>query len=324
MYGQQDGKIVIDRFCGREPERFKFKQNEKPDEWDIVYVGATGMEGETMPPEKFLSCTWGDDETPYGQGLCRELYPLWFFKANGTKAFVRYTEKVGTGFVLGTYPRGTNQTEMDNFYDLLRQIQANNIGMMPEDANISIEQGRNTEVVALFEFLLDKYVNEGYTKAILGQTTSTESESGTFALAKFQSKGEQHLVEEDAKWEMSILAPVVKSLVDWNFGPQESYPKWSIPYEEEKDFKAMGEGLKTIVSIGVPVTKQYALNRLGLPIPEGVEPDELLEIKQSGLFGANPLDSFDREDEDKDSNLSEPIHLREVKKNVKSWPTDGY
>jgi len=300
-----DGRIGIKRFCSRNAERFRFNQEENGD-WKLIYVGRTQTKNEEMPGGKFLNNTWGSDETPYGQGLLRELYPLWYFKANAMKAFMRYTEKLGTPWVFGKAPEGATPEDRNILFEALEKMLGTHVGVGPAQSEIEFKEAKNQNVVSLFKFLISEYIDRQYAKAILGQTLSTESESGTFALAKFQSKGEQAIAEEDSIWQMAEFQPVVKTLIDINFGPQETYPRFVIPYEELKNIEAIGKGLKALVSIGVPITVGYALKETGLPVPEGVDETALLEIKQTGPFGGgNPLDSFDKPDEEQESGLME-------------------
>lgn len=268
-FKRTDGLIGIRRFKNRDPQRFRFDENDQ-----LIYTGLSGAGAEIMPPEKFVINTWGSDETPYGQGLLRELYPLWFFKANAVKHFVRYIEKLGIPSVFATYPAGTKVADQDLFFDQLKQMIANSVSVGPEGSKAELFQGDNSNVVQLFEFTIKRWVDEQFAKAILGQTTSTETESGTFALAKFQSKGQQAIVEEDSRFQEGELNKVIKNLVVWNWGPQQTYPQFSIDYEEEKDTNLILDGMTKAVRLGIPIAKTRALEVLGWPQP--AEGEELL------------------------------------------------
>ena len=315
-----DGRIGIAGFRGRNPERFRFDKDN-----NLVYITGMGIQGDVMPREKFVLNTWGGDESPYGNGLLRELYPLWHFKSTGLKALVRFVEKAGAGYLIGQYPKGTQQGEIENLLDALKHMNSNNVAAIPEGSNVDFKQADNANVVNLFEFMIDRFVHQGYTLAVLGQTTSTETQSGTFALAKFQSKGEQRLIEQDAQWHESQMQPVVKFLVDINFGPQPVYPIFSVPYEENKDIVSMLAGYKAAAEVGLPIQKRWALEQLGFPIPEGLEEaelDEMLELPQPvspfGGFGAGQEEEPDPDDEKADG-LSESggrVRLSEKKKNA--------
>lgn len=300
LFQPLEGRIVITGFRNRDPDRFRFNEND-----ELMYVSQWGTEAEVMPQFKFMKNTWGSDETPYGQGLLRELYPLWFFKANGLKDFTRYVEKMGTGWTLATYPPGTSDDDKDDLFDMVVKLQSNNAAIVPEGTNIDVEQANHTSVAQLFEFILENYVDKKYTLAILEQTTSTETKEGTHALARFQSKGEQRRIEEDAKWQQAQLNQVIQTLIDVNFGalPRGEYPQFSYQYEEHKDLKSLGEAYHSLVKVGIPIKIVDALKECNMPIPEDQDEDELLKVAQApspfggGGFGGSPEDQEDNDEE---------------------------
>ncbi len=274
-----DGRVGIERFRTRNSERFRFnEQNE------LVYVSLGQNQNQVMPAWKFVVNTWGSDETPYGCGMLRDLYPLWYFKATALKSYMKFLEKLGTPWIFGGVPEGTSSEDRNVFYEALVKMLGGHVGVGPKESEIQFLTADAQNATALFKGIVDEYVDREFAKAILGQTLSTESESGTFALARFQSKGQQAIVEEDALWQMGQLQPVVKTLVDVNFGPQTAYPQFRIPYEERADLTALGNGLRGMVQVGVPVTVGWALSEAGLPLPAGADESQLLEIKQSNPF----------------------------------------
>ena len=281
IYDIVDGKLVLKAIKNRDPGRFRFNDQDQ-----LVYVGKLLTKTEVLDPWKFMRNTWGSDESPYGHGLLREVYPLWFFKTVALKDFTRYLEKMGTGWVVGTYPMGTPVDEIDNFMALMEEMQSNNVGAAPEGSNIEFKQGQHTGVKDIFSWIISEYVDKQYTLAILEQTTSTETESGTHALGRFQSMGEQRVIEADAKWQQAeINQSIIRPLIDFNFGPMPrgEYPRFSYSYEPDKDRKTIAEAIKVMVDAGMEITKGWAHRECGLPEPE--DPDALLEKSK-------PLDPF--------------------------------
>lgn len=264
-----DGKIGIEQFKTRDVQRFRFNEA-----GELMLTGRMGTGGTPMPAENFLVNTWGSDETPYGEGLLRELYPLWFFKNNGIKEFVRFVEKFGTPYLWANYPRGISKTEQDALLTVLKQMQGNAVGIGPDGTNFTVSSANYTGVVDVFRFLLKEYVDHEYANTILGQSLSTEAESGTHALAKYHSKQQQHLCEQDSQWQEEQFDQVIATLIDVNFGVQERgmYPKFRIPYEEEKDMLAYLNGIGTAVNgLGLPVGENWLRKQIGIPAPDDDE-----------------------------------------------------
>lgn len=261
-----DGKIGIEQFKTRDVQRFRFGED-----GTLMLTGRLGTGGTPMPAANFLVNTWGSDETPYGEGLLRELYPMWFFKNNGIKQFVRFIEKFGTPYLWANYPRGTAKPEQDALMEVLKAMHGNAAGIGPDGTDFSMTEANYSGVVDVFRFLIEEYADRQYAKTILGQTLSTEAESGTHALAKYHSKQQQHICEEDAQWQEEQYNEVISTLIDVNFGVQERgmYPVFRIPYEEEKDMQAYLTGVSTMVNeLGLPVGENWLREQVGVPAPD--------------------------------------------------------
>ena len=260
-----DGTIGVEAFRNRDPERFRFDDHNS-----LVLVGYSGSEDKTMPAEKFLLNSWGSDETPYGEGLLQQLYPLWFFKNNAIKELVRFIEKFGAPYLWANYPTGTPADQQDALLDVLKRMQANSVGIGPENTEIKISEVSRQGVIEVFRFIIEEYVDRQYAKAILGQTLSTESESGTHALANFQSRSLQHILEDDCLWQQEQLNRLVRFLIDLNFGslPVNRYPQFRIPYEEEQDIKDYLSAVDIAVNeLGLRVGEKWLRDQVGFPAP---------------------------------------------------------
>ncbi|MEA1996996.1 MAG: DUF935 family protein [Gemmatimonadota bacterium] len=274
---RQDGYVVIDSFRNRNPERFRFDKKER-----LVLVGSMGENEEVMPRGKFVLNTWGSDETLYGQGLLRELYPLWFFKNNAMKELVRFVEKSGAPYLWANYPRGISTAEQESLMEVLNLMQSNSVGIGPEGTEFQINEVGRQGVIEVFRFIIEEYADRQYAKAILGQTLSTESESGTYALANFQKVNQQHIIEDDSLWQQEQMNGVIRTLVDINFGPlpAKNYPRFRIPYEEETDLQSYLKAVSLAVNeLGLPVGEAWLREQVGFPAPG--EEEKLLRGKDS-------------------------------------------
>jgi phage gp29-like protein len=260
-----DGTIGIDSFRNRDPERFRFD----PDGTLLL----TDMPGDpkVLPRWKFVLNTWGSDESPYGQGLLREIYPLWFFKNNAVKELVRFVEKFGAPYLWASYPRGTSGPEQDSLLEVLKLMQSNTVGIGPEGTEFQINEVGRQGVVEVFRFIISEYVDRQYAKAILGQTLSTESESGTHALARFQRMSLQNIIEDDSQWQQEQLDGVIRTLVEINFGPLPAgrYPRFRIAYEEDRDLAAYLKAVGVAVNeLGLEVGENWLREQIGFPAPQ--------------------------------------------------------
>ncbi len=274
MFKQRsDGNLGIACFRTRDPERFRFDEHGK-----LILLGKGPGNEKVMPLEKFVINTWGSDESPFGQGLLRELYPLWFFKNNAIKELVRFVEKFGAPYLWANYPRGLPTAEQDALMEVLKLMHSNAVGIGPEGTEFQVNEIGRQGVIEVFRFIISEYVDRQYAKAILGQTLSTESESGTYALAKFQNKGLQNIIEDDSLWQQAQINGVIRTLIDINFGPLpvSKYPLFRIAYEEDKDLESYLQAVSVAVNdLGLAVGQSWLRGQIGFPAPR--VDDELLE-----------------------------------------------
>ncbi|MEA2064479.1 MAG: DUF935 family protein [Gemmatimonadota bacterium] len=260
-----DRTIGIKAFRSRDPERFGFDE-----EGNLVLVGLTGTSRKRMPAEKFVLNTWGSDETPYGQGLLQQLYPLWFFKNNAIKELVRFIEKFGAPHLWANYPSGTPSAEQDALIEVLKAMQGNSVGIGPEGTELKVTEIARQGVIEAFRFIIEEYVDRQYAKAVLGQTLSTESQSGTYALARFQGKSMQHILEDDSLWQQEQMDRVIRTLIDINFGPLpgSKYPRFRIPYTDEKDLRDyLGAVSIAVNELGLPIGERWLRDQIGFTSP---------------------------------------------------------
>jgi len=278
-----DGTVGIACFRTRDPERFRFDEHGR-----LVLLGNGPGDEKVMPREKFVVNTWGSDESPFGQGLLRELYPLWFFKNNAIKELVRFVEKFGAPYLWANYPRGLSAVEQDALLEVLKLMHSNAVGIGPEGTEFQVNEIARQGVTDLFRFIISEYVDRQYAKAILGQTLSTESESGTYALAKFQNKGLQNIIEDDSLWQQEQIDGVIRTLIEINFGPLPPgrYPRFRIAYEEDKDLESYLQAVSVAVNdLGLDVGQSWLREQIGFPAPH--VDDEPLEGK-TGLGAGGP------------------------------------
>ena len=262
-----DGTLGIACFRTRDPERFRFDERGR-----LVLLGNSAVKDKVMPHEKFVINTWGSDESPFGQGLLREIYPLWFFKNNAVKELVRFVEKFGAPYLWASYPRGTSGPEQDSLLEVLKLMQSNTVGIGPEGTEFQINEVGRQGVIEVFRFIISEYVDRQFAKAVLGQSLSTESESGTFALAKFQRMSLQNIIEDDSQWQQEQMDGVIRTLIEINFGPLPAgcYPRFRIAYEEDRDLAAYLKAVGVAVNeLGLGVGENWLREQIGFPAPGG-------------------------------------------------------
>lgn len=269
MWEASEGSIWISEFRGRRPSRFVFDMRGNP----RLLTIQNSFEGEEIPERKFIVWTFGgNDWNPYGRGLGHQLYWPWWFKKNGIKFWLVFCEKFGSPTLLGKYPPGTSDSDLDTLVAAFRAIQQETGLAVPNTMDISLLEAARAGTVNTCEQLCE-YLDRAIAKVIIGQTlTSEPGKSGSYSLGQVHNEVRQDLLKADADDMCECInRTVVRWLVDYNFPVQgrSAYPRVWRRTEPEQDLKALAERDKIIlVDMGFSkrVPETYIEETYGIPL----------------------------------------------------------
>jgi len=276
-----DGAITVDKLIGKHPRRFSFTV----DRAVRLLTPQNMIEGEEVPDRKFIVFTYGDSDNPYGKGLGQKLWwPVWF-KKNGIKFWLTFLEKFGMPTALGKYPPGTDPTQQQALLDAIDAIQNETGIKIPDTMAIDLlEASRRGD--AGYEKLCD-YMDRQVSKAVVGQTATTEGTPGKLGSETERGQVRQDILEADADLlDACLNGTLIKWLVDYNFPGVTDYPRLKTHAERKPDLDQRSQIDERVVSkIGVPVGKKYFYETYG--IPEPAEDEEVVETPaRGGMFAA--------------------------------------
>jgi phage gp29-like protein len=233
---------------------------------------ASMIEGEPVPDRKFVVFTWGDSDNPYGRGLGQKLWwPVWF-KKNGVKFWLVFLEKFGMPTVKGKYPPGTSPEAQQALMDAIEAIQSDTGVKIPDSMDIEFLEASRAGSVSHEQ--LCQYMDRQISKAVLGQTASTEGTAGKLGNEDVQGDVRQEIVEADADLLDGCLNnTLIRWIVDYNFPGVAAYPKIATYAAAKPNVKEQSETDKTlVVDIGLPVSASYFYAKYNIPQPlEGEE-----------------------------------------------------
>jgi len=260
----QDNAIVPARIRAKHPRRFSFTMDR-----ELRLLTLQNMiEGEPIPDRKFIRFTYGSSDNPYGKGLGQKLWwPIWF-KKNGIKFWLTFLEKFGMPTAVGKYPPGTPPEQQQALLDAIDAIQNETGIKIPDSMAIDLlEAARSGKVT--YETICE-YMDKQVSKAVLGQTATTEGTPGKLGNEQSQEATKQDIIEADAGLlDECLNNSIVRWIVDYNYPGITAYPKIQTRTEAEKDLKALAERDKTLVKeIGLPVTRRYFYETYAIPEPE--------------------------------------------------------
>lgn len=276
MWAVKDGNVVPAKIMGKHPRRFSFTMDREL----RLLTPQDMIDGEEVPPRKFIVFTYGSSDNPYGKGLGQKLWwPVWF-KKNGIKFWLTFLEKFGMPTAVGKYPAGTPPEQQQALLDAIDAIQNETGVKIPDTMAIDLLEASRTGKVT-YETLCE-YMDRQVSKAVLGQTASTEGTPGKLGNEDSQEEVRQDIIKADSDLLCEVWNDtLIPWTVDYNFPNVTEYPKLSLRTEPEKDLKALAERDKALINdIGLPVSKRYLYDTYNIPEPE--EEEEIVEPGNRG------------------------------------------
>lgn len=305
LWSVRDGRIVIDRLLGKHPRRFLFTPNREL----RLLTPENLIDGEELPPRKFVVMTHGDSDNPYGRGLGQILWwPVWF-KKNGIKFWLTFLDKFGMPTAVGKYPAGASEQAKSDLLDALDAIQNETSITIPEDMTAEyLEASRSG--TATYEGFAD-FMDRQISKAVLGQNLTTELKGGgSLAASQIHNEVRQEIIESDADLlDACLNATLIRWIVDYNFPGVTDYPKIKTYAAPKPDLKQQSEIDKTVaVDIGLNIPKRHFYETYGYPIPEegeetvgGRQAQPATDVSQQTAPGRKSPVAFAEGRDDKDA-----------------------
>ncbi|MFH2012507.1 MAG: DUF935 family protein [Pseudomonadota bacterium] len=274
MWKISGSDITIKKFFGKHPRRFIFT----PERELRLLTLQNMIEGEQIPDRKFIVFTYGDSDNPYGRGLGQKLWwPVWF-KKNGVKFWLVFLDKFGMPTPQGKYPSGTTEDKQKELLNAINAIQTDTGIITPDTMDISFLEASRSGTIT-HQQLCD-YMDRQMSKAVLGQTASTEGTPGKLGNEESQENVRQEIIEADADLlDACLNESLIRWIVDYNFPGIAVYPKIKTYAGAKPDLAAQVEIDKAlVVDIGLPISKSYFYDTYGIPVPE--EEEELVNVPQ--------------------------------------------
>jgi hypothetical protein len=180
-----------------------------------------------IPREKVLLWTFnrrGDDY--WGYPPTRNCYRAWKFKQQLEKLNLLGVDRFGVGTPIAEEGEGWTQPDRDRLHQFLSAWRSgqNTFLAHPFGGKISIASAEGNAIANVLEWV--KFYNVGIAKSFLTQVSELgTTDTGSRAVGETFSEQLQGVVQSDCEDVANILnEELIIDLVDWNFGPQDSYP----------------------------------------------------------------------------------------------------
>lgn len=268
-----DWRVHMGHLCPREliyrPQRwFMFDR----DDGETVLL-REGVAGEPLMPHLFaVHRHKSKSGLTVRSGLARVASWAWMYKSFTLKDWAIFTQNFGMPIRVGKYGPNASEEEKDVLWRAVSNIAGDCAAIVPAGMELTFEEvnakGTSSEVYEKRADWMDRQVS----KAVLGQTTTTDAISGGHAVSQ-----EHRLVQEDiersdaAIVSATVNTQIIPNLVAFNFEPQERYPKVHIGRPDEVPLEQFSTAFDRVAKHGLTASASYMRNRLGIPEPKDGE-----------------------------------------------------
>ncbi len=202
-------------------------------------------------------------------GVLRPCAWMYVFKHYTLKDWLLFCERYAQPMRIGKFAPGTSEAERQVLKDAVFNMGSDAAAVISESTVIELLDAGQKGTAEIYESLAS-YCDRAISKAVLGQTLTTEHSSGSYAAAKVHETVRGDLIEADAKaLAHTITAQMVTPLVRYNFGPEAAVPVFRFEHKRTEDLKALAETLKVLGEMGVSIPASYMRERFGIPVEEG-------------------------------------------------------
>lgn len=229
IWRSDSGRWIIGDIVGKPPQWFEFDQ-----ENNLVF--RTGVIGtEPLPKNRFLIARHRPSyANPYGVKVFSKCYWPVTFKKNGFRWWTVFVEKYGGAFLYGKYPNNASDIYKNELLTSLERMAADAVAIAPEGAEITIESLANKGSVSNVHAEYIEAANKEISKAVLGQTLTTDIGSkGSYAAAQAHNLVRQDLAAADRRRISACFNRLAAVWTYYNYGADVLPPVFEFIKDED-------------------------------------------------------------------------------------------
>ncbi|MFH2011691.1 MAG: DUF935 domain-containing protein [Pseudomonadota bacterium] len=245
------------------------------------------VNGEQMPPWKLVYHRYkarsGYDTRA---GILRVCAWMYLFKNYDVKDWVAFAEVFGMPLRIGKYDAGASREDKDALFAAIRSLGSDAAGIISKNTEIEFVEAMKQSgggSSSIYETLAD-FCNKEISKAILGQTATTEGTPGKLGNESAQDKVRHDLTEADAEaLSKTIRFQIVRPLVGYNFGWDKPLPWFKLMYEPAEDLAKLSTVYLNLRKMRQPMSAEHVSDRFKVPMPQkGETPLDDIQPDPSG------------------------------------------
>lgn len=224
--------------------------------------------------------------------LFRQLVWTYLFKNFSVGDLAEFLEIYGIPLRIGRYPSSATEKDISTLLRALASIGHNAAGVVPEGMLLEFKEAATGDPKA-FELMMN-WCEKNQSKVILGGTLTSgaDGKSSTNALGKIHNEVRKDLRDSDLRQlNTTLTRDLVYAVAALNgLAPDglRRCPQFKLNAQEAEDLTAYADALPKLADIGFQPTKQWAFEKLGIPMPKAGE-EVLARIPKSEPAQPRPI-----------------------------------
>ena len=202
-------------------------------------------------------------------GVLRVCAWMYLFKNYSLKDWVAFSEVFGMPLRLGKYDPGASKEDKDALVAAIQSLGSDAAGIISKSTEIEFVQAmKNAGTENIYE-ALSNFCDRQMSKAILGQTATTEGTPGKLGNEDAQDRVRRDLTKADCQAiEKTVRFQMVRPLVGYNFGWDKPLPWFKIMFEPAEDLEKLSTVYKNLREMGQPMSAEHVSDRFKIPLPQ--------------------------------------------------------
>lgn len=202
-------------------------------------------------------------------GLARVASWAFMWKSFTARDWAGFVQNYGQPMRLGKYGPESTAEDRAVLWSAVANIAGDCAAIVPRGMEIEfVEVGDLKAGSDLYERRAD-WLDRQVSKLVLGQTTTTDAVSGGHAVSREHRLVQEDIERADARMlRRTLTRQLIQTIIAFNFGPQDAYPRLQIGRPEEIPLQQVIDGVARLVPLGLRVEQGDMRDRLGLKDPD--------------------------------------------------------
>lgn len=200
-------------------------------------------------------------------GVARSALWAWVFKSYALRDWARFCELFGQPIRVGKYHQGASPDDVAVLKRAAFELGSDAAAVIPKEMALElVESGSKAASADLYHRLID-YLDRQVSKAVLGQTLTTDAgSSGSLAQAKVHEQVRRELLQADARaMAATLMRDLVAPIVRLNLGEDTPLPTLRLLVEDPEDLSMLAEHVAKLTQAGLPIPQWWVREKFGIP-----------------------------------------------------------